>query len=80
MSQVQTQYKDAEQNYGSDLLNLAAAKAYMTKLLSNKAVKSYILRHEPDILEQFQLAVNAISIEEAVQLQGGQVETAAEQD
>ena len=79
-SQVQTQYKDAEQNYGSDMLNLAEAKAYMTKHLSNKAVKSYNLRHGPDILGQFELAVNAVSMEEAVQLQGGQVETAVEQD
>ena len=52
----------------------------MTKLLSNEAVKSYILRHEPDILEQFELVVNTVSMEEAVQLQGGQAETAAEQD
>ena len=80
MSQVQTQYKDAEQNYGSDLLNLVVAKGYMTKLLSNEAVKSYIQRHEPDILEQFELVVNTVSMEEAVQLQGGQVETPAEQD
>jgi len=80
MSQVQTQYKDAEQNYGSDLLNLVVAKGYMTKLLSNEAVKSYILRHEPDILEQFELVVNTVSMEEAVQLQGGQAETPAELD
>jgi hypothetical protein len=80
MSQVQTQYRDAEQNYGSDLLNLVVAKGYMTKLLSNEAVKSYIQRHEPDILEQFELVANTVSMEEAVQLQGGQAETAAEQD
>jgi hypothetical protein len=69
MSQVQTQYKDAEQNYGSDLLNLVVAKGYLTKLLANEAVKSYILRHEPDILEQFELVVNTVSMEEAVQQQ-----------
>lgn len=80
MSQVQTQYRDAEQNYGSDLLNLVVAKGYMTKLLSNEAVKSYILRHESDILKQFELVVKTVSMEEAVQLQGGQAETAAEQD
>ena len=80
ISQVRTQYRDAEQNYGSDLLNLVVAKGYMTKLLSNEAVKSYIQRHEPDILEQFELVVNTVSMEEAVQLQGGQAETSAEQD
>ena len=67
MSQVQTQYKDAEQNYGSDLLNLVVAKGYLTKLLSNDAVISYIQRHEPEILEQFELVVNTVSMEEAVQ-------------
>lgn len=80
MSKVQTQYKVAEQNYGSDLLNLVVAKGYITNLLSNEAVKIYILRHEPDILEQFELVVNTVSMEEAVQLQGEQAETAAEQD
>ena len=69
MSQVQTQYKDAEQNYGSDLLNLVVAKGYLTKLLSNAAVNSYIQRYEPEILEQFELVVNTVSMEEAVQQQ-----------
>ena len=69
MSQVQTQYKDAEENYGSDLLNLVVAKGYLTKLLGNDAVKSYITRHEPEILEHFELVVNTVSMEEAVQQQ-----------
>lgn len=69
MSQVQTQYKDAEENYGSDLLNLVVAKGYLIKLLGNEAVKSYITRHEPEILEQFELVVNTVSMEEAVQQQ-----------
>jgi len=77
MSQVQTQYKDAEQNYGSDLLNLVVAKGYLTKLVGNDAVKSFIFRHEPEILEQFELVVNTVSMEEAVQQQqelAGEVE------
>jgi hypothetical protein len=69
MSQVQTQYKDAEENYGSDLLNLVVAKGYLTKLLGNDAVKSYITRHQPEILEHFELVVNTVSMEEAVQQQ-----------
>ena len=67
MSQVQTHYKDAEQNYGSDLLNLVVAKGYLSKLLSNEAVKSHIQRIEPEVLEQFELVVNTISMEEALQ-------------
>ncbi len=67
MSQVQTQYKDAEQNYGSDLINLVVAKGYLTKLLFSEAVNSYIQRHESEIPEQFELVVNTVSMEEAVQ-------------
>ncbi|TLS19610.1 MAG: hypothetical protein FDZ72_02945 [Betaproteobacteria bacterium] len=69
MSQVQTQYKDADENYGSDLLNLVVAKGYLTKLLGNDAVKSYFTRHESEILEHFELVVNVVSMEEAVQQQ-----------
>jgi hypothetical protein len=69
MNQVQVLYRDAEENYGSDLLNLVVAKGYLTKLLGNDAVKSYITRHEPEILEQFELVVNTVSMEEAVQQQ-----------
>jgi len=67
MSQVQTQYKDAENHYGSDLLNLVVAKGYLNKLLANEAVKSFIERREPEILEHFELVVNTVSMEEAVQ-------------
>ena len=41
----------------------------MTKLVGNDAVKSFISRHEPEILEQFELVVNTVSMEEAVQQQ-----------
>jgi ParB-like chromosome segregation protein Spo0J len=52
---------------GSELLNLVVAKGYLTKLLANGAVKSFIERHEPDILEQFELVTNTVSMEEALQ-------------
>ena len=67
MSQVQTQYKDAEQNYGTDLLNLVVAKGYLTKILANDAVKAFIHKYEPEILSHFELVVNTVSMEEAVQ-------------
>jgi len=70
MSQVQESYRDAEQNYGSELLNLVVAKGYVTKLLANAAVKSYIHRHQPEILTHLELVVNTVSMEEAVQQQG----------
>jgi hypothetical protein len=48
--------------------------------LSNEAVKSYILEHEQDTLEQFELVVSTVNIKEVVQLQGVQAEMLAEQD
>ena len=69
MSQVQSSYREGESTHGSDLLKLVVAKGYLTKLLSNEAVNSYIHRHEPEILEQFELVVNNVSMEEAVQHQ-----------
>lgn len=58
-----------ESSYGSDLPNLLVAKGYLTKLLPNGAVKSYIGRHEPEILTHLELVVNTVSMEEAVQQQ-----------
>ena len=66
MSQVHTLYRDAENHYGSDLLNLVLAKGYLAKLLGNEAVKTFIDRQEPEILEHFELVVNTVSMEEAV--------------
>ncbi len=65
MSQVHTQYKDAEQHYGSDLLNLVLAKGFIAKLLTNEAVKNFISQNEPEILDHFERVVNTVSLEEA---------------
>jgi len=66
MSQVQTKYKDAEKSYGSELLNLVVAKGYLSKLLATEAVHAYLNRHYPEILGHFELVVNTVSMEEAV--------------
>ena len=72
MSQVEATYKEAENHYGSELLNLVVAKGYLTKLLANAAVKSYIERKEPEILSHLELVANTVSMEEAVQQQQGE--------
>ena len=67
MSQVQEKYKHAEDNYGSELLNLVVAKGYLRKVMENEAVRSYVARHAAEILEQFDLVLNTLSMEEAVE-------------
>ena len=42
-------------------------KGYLTKLLANGAVKSYIEKIEPEILSHQELVANTVSMEEAVQ-------------
>lgn len=69
ISQIQIRSKDAEENYGSVLLNMVVAKGYLIELLGNDTVKSYITRHEPEILEHFELLGYTVSMEEAVQQQ-----------
>jgi len=78
MIQVEATYKEAENHYGSDLLNLVVAKGYLTKLLANAAVKSYIERKEPEILSHLELVANTVSMEEAVQQQQGETLLSAE--
>ncbi len=68
-NQVHTQYKDAENHYGSDLLNLVLAKGYLAKLLANQAVKAFVGQQAPEILGHFELVVNTVSMEEAVEQQ-----------
>jgi ParB-like chromosome segregation protein Spo0J len=70
MNQVQEKYKDAEKNYGSELLNLVVAKGYLSKMLGNEAVRAYISRHALESLEQFELVLNAVSIVEALEHEG----------
>ena len=62
---MQEKYKDAEKSYGSELLNLVVAKGYLTKLVCNEAVRSWLGRHAPEILEQFDLVIKTTSMEEA---------------
>ena len=69
MKQVQEKYRDAEKSYGSELLNLVGAKGYLTKLVANEAVRPWLSRHPPEILEQFDLAINTTSMEEAMEQQ-----------
>ena len=79
MSQVQESYKNAEENYGSELLNLVVAKGYITKLLANEAVNSYIARHQPEILSHLELVVNTDSMEEAIQAKNEATEETEDQ-
>lgn len=63
MSNLQSQYKLAEQTYGEDMLNLVLTRGYIVKLLDNKVVFRYLEQHRRDFLEQFESLVRTTSME-----------------
>tara|TARA_R110002072_G_scaffold242550_3_gene401329 strand:- start:15858 stop:16217 length:360 start_codon:yes stop_codon:yes gene_type:complete len=67
MNQVQEKYKRTEEPYGSELLNLVVAKGYLKKLMENDSVRGFVDRHAPEVLKQFELVLNTVSMEEAVE-------------
>lgn len=63
MSNLQGQFKLAQQSYGVDVLNFVLAKGYLTKLLDNKAIMRFLTQHEPDLLAEFQSIVETEALE-----------------
>ena len=64
MSLVQSRFKLIEQSYGNDMLNMVLSRGYLNRLLSNKAVASYLQRRQPDLLEEFRNIVKITSLED----------------
>ena len=63
MANVQGQYKLAVEDYGQDVLNQQLARAYLAKLLENKAVIRYLKQQYSEVLEQFKSIVETTSLE-----------------
>ena len=69
MSLVQNRFKVIEQSYSNDVLNMVLARGFLNKLVSNKAVASYLQRRQPDLLEEFRSIVKITSLEEETEVQ-----------
>ena len=69
MSMVQNRFKVIEQSYSNDVLNMVLARGFLNKLVSNKAVASYLQRRQPDLLEEFRSIVKITSLEEETEVQ-----------
>lgn len=63
MSNLQGQYKMVEQTYGQDVLNLVLAKGYLSKLLENKSVTRYLKQRQPEVLAEFEVIVETVSLD-----------------
>ncbi|VWX56142.1 ParB-like nuclease [Burkholderiales bacterium 8X] len=51
MSNVHEQYRLAEESYGEDVLHLVFAQGYLSKLVGNEAVFSYLRANHSDVVE-----------------------------
>jgi hypothetical protein len=52
-SNLEREFKIAEQSYGTDHLDLVLAKGYLAKLLRNSRVTRYLSGHHQEILSEF---------------------------
>lgn len=64
MTNLQGQYKNVEQTYGQDVLNLVLAKGYLAKLLENKAVARFLKQRQPEVLAEFESIVQTVSLDQ----------------
>jgi hypothetical protein len=64
MGNLQEQYKMVEQSYGQDILDLVLARGYLSKLVDNKSVSRYLEQRHPEILGEFGVIIQAVSVEQ----------------
>jgi RepB plasmid partitioning protein len=53
------------ERYGADVLSLIVASAYVSKLISNKTIESFLGQHHRKYLEEFRAIVSAISLDKS---------------
>jgi hypothetical protein len=63
MANLQGQFKQIEETYAEDVLNLILAQGYLTKLFGNEAVKRYIKQQSPEICEQMEIIASINSLD-----------------
>ncbi len=64
MGNLQGQYKQAEAQYGRDLLNLVAVRGYLARLVQNAPVREQLLRNYPELLDGLEDLVRAAAMAE----------------
>jgi hypothetical protein len=61
-SNLEREFRLAEQSYGADHLDLVLVRGYLGSLLNNSRVTRYLRQRQPEILEQFQNIAEAETI------------------
>lgn len=61
---LRARYRMIEQTYADDVLNVVVAKGYVTKLIGNAAVESYLRKWHSELLPELLALVSMTSLEE----------------
>jgi hypothetical protein len=56
----------ATENYGTDVLSLVSASGYVSRLISNEAIESYLHQNHPDVLQQFRTIFVTVSLDHSL--------------
>ncbi len=67
MANLEREYKLAEETYSADILNFTLTKGYVTKLVENPNIASYLNKYHVDIFEQFQNITDMRSLTDQVE-------------
>jgi ParB-like chromosome segregation protein Spo0J len=62
MERLSKDFRQIEETYGRNVLNLVTSVAYLRKLLDNASIVRFLFRHDADMLAEFQKIVEATSL------------------
>ena len=74
---LQKDLKLIEESYGTEMLNLVLARAYLLKLLNNARVVRYLSQNHAELLSALQTVVDSVSAEGQVSVDGTAAPTAS---
>ena len=60
---IERDFKIVKESYGKDILNLVLVCGYLSKLLKNERIVSYLFNNHSDILSEFKRIIEAVSLE-----------------
>jgi ParB-like chromosome segregation protein Spo0J len=61
---VNQDFKALEESYGDDVLNLVVASGYVSRLVGNGEIERYLRGRHPELLSEFRVIVNAVSLDQ----------------
>jgi hypothetical protein len=57
LANLETEYRLAEQNLGTEVLSMVVYRGYLVRLMNNHEVVDFLKQHQPDILQEFQVII-----------------------